>query len=189
MKPPVLLLIDYQKGFAFIAARVHRNNIEAEARALALLTFWREMGWPVIHVRHDSQEPQSPFRPGQIGNEPMVFAADLEGEAVVRKSVNSAFIGTDLAERLDTLGRPDVVVAGATTDHCVSTTVRMGANLGYAMTLIEDACFTFDREAPNGTVVPADMVHAAHVASLNGEFARVTTAAELMRELEARAEQ
>ena len=183
MKPPVLLLIDYQKGFDVIAARARRNNIEAEARAMALLLFWREKGWPVIHVRHDSQESQSPFRPGLIGNQPMSFAVEQEGEPVVRKSVNSAFIGTDLAQRLDALSRPTVVVAGATTDHCVSTTVRMGANLGYAMTLVEDACFTFDRATPNGDVIPAETMHAAHVASLSGEFARITTAAALISEL------
>ena len=180
---PVLLLIDFQKGFDIIAARTRRNNIEAEARAMALLTFWREKGWPVLHVRHDSVEPQSPLRPGFIGNQPMSFALEQEGEPVLRKSVNSAFIGTDLAERLDALGRPQVVVAGATTDHCVSTTIRMGANLGYDMILAEDACFTFDRESPSGTVVAADNVHEAHVASLAGEFARVTTSGTLIAEL------
>lgn len=183
MKPPVLLLIDYQKGFDQIAARTRRNNIEAEGRAMALLTFWRENGWPVIHVRHDSVEPESPFRPGTIGNQPMSFAIEEPGEPVIRKTVNSAFIGTDLAERLDAFGRPAVIVAGATTDHCVSTTVRMGANLGYATTLVEDACFTFDRAAPNGTILPADTVHASHIASLSGEFARVVTSAGLIAEL------
>ena len=186
MNPPVLLLIDYQKGFDQIAVRARRNNIEAEGRAMALLTFWREKGWPVLHVRHDSEEPQSPFRPGQIGNQPMSFAAEEAGEPVIRKTVNSAFIGTDLAERLDALDRPQVVVAGATTDHGVSTTVRMGADLGYAMTLVEDACFTFDREAPNGTVLPADMMHAVNIASLSGEFARVVTSAGLIAELKRR---
>ena len=83
MKPPVLLLIDYQKGFAQIAARTRRNNIEAEGRAMALLTFWREKRWPVLHVRHDSVEPGSPFRPGTIGNQPLDAAGDLN-QLVVR---------------------------------------------------------------------------------------------------------
>lgn len=183
MNPPVLLLVDFQKGFDIIASRTRRNNIEAEARAMALLTFWREKGWPVIHVRHDSIEPQSPFRPGFIGNQPMSFAAEEPGEPVVRKSVHSAFIGTDLAEHLDALGRPQIVVAGASTDHCVSTTVRMGADLDYRMTLAEDSCFTFDRATPDGGIVPAETVHAAHIASLSGEFARVSTSAALIAEL------
>lgn len=183
MSPPVLLLIDLQKGFDEIAARVHRNNLEAEGRVLSLLTFWRDRGWPVIHVRHDSVRATSPFRPGHIGNEPMTVALDEPGEPVLRKTVNCAFIGTDLGERLEGMGRPDVVVVGASTDHCVSTTVRSGDNRGFSMTLVEDACFTFDRETLDGTVIPADTVHAAHIASLAGEFARITTAAALIAEL------
>lgn len=183
MKPPVLLLIDLQKGFDEIAARIRRNNLEAETRVLSLITVWREKGWPVIHVRHDSTRPTSPFRPGQIGNDPMNIAVEQPGEPVLRKTVNCAFIGTDLPQHLEGLGRPDVIVAGASTDHCVSTTVRSGDNCGFSMTLVEDACFTFDRETPSGAVVPAETVHAAHIASLSGEFARIVTAAGLIAEL------
>jgi len=183
MSPPVLLLVDLQKGFHEIAARLPRNNLEAETRVLSLITLWREKGWPVIHVRHDSTLPASPFRPGHIGNEPMTIAEEQAGEPVLRKTVNCAFVGTDLGQRLEELGRPEVIVAGASTDHCVSTTVRSGNNRGFSMTLVEDACFTFDREAPDGTVVPANTVHAAHIASLSGEFARIVTAAALIAEL------
>lgn len=183
MKPPVLLLIDLQKGFNEIAARVPRNNLEAESRVLSLLTRWRDKGWPVIHVRHDSTRPTSPFRPGHIGNEPMTIAEEQPGEPVLRKTVNCAFLGTDLAQRLEAMGRPEVIVAGASTDHCVSTTVRSGNNRGFAMTLVEDACFTFDRTRPDGKIIPAETVHNVHVASLSGEFARIATAAGLIAEL------
>ncbi len=182
MRPPVLLLIDLQKGFDEIAARIRRNNLEAETRVLSLITLWREKHWPIIHVRHDSVHATSPFRPNHIGNEPMNIALEEPGEPVLRKTVNCAFIGTDLAQRLEEMGRPDVIVAGASTDHCVSTTVRSGNNRGFSMTLVEDACFTFDRQTPNGAVVPADTVHAAHIASLSGEFARIATAAEIVAE-------
>ena len=63
MRPPVLLLIDLQKGFDEIAARIRRNNLEAETRVLSLITLWREKHWPIIHVRHDSVHATSPFRP------------------------------------------------------------------------------------------------------------------------------
>ena len=94
--PPALLLIDFQKGFEVIAASRPRNNPEAESNVMRLLEAWREVGWPVLHVRHDSQEPGSPLTPGTFGNAPMSFAAERPGEPVVRKAVNSAFIGTDL---------------------------------------------------------------------------------------------
>lgn len=185
MTSPVLVLIDFQKGFDEIAVRVRRNNLEAESRALGLIEFWREKKWPIIHVRHDSVRSDSPFRPNYIGNQVMNFAAELPGEPVVRKTVNNGFVGTDLADRLRALGAPQVVVAGASTDHCVTTTVRGGSDLGFPMTLAADACFTFDRTLPNGTVIAAETIHDAHIASLEGEFARVASAAELMAEFEA----
>ena len=182
MNPPVLLLIDYQKGFDEIAVRVRRNNLEAEGRGLTLIEFWREKRWPIIHVRHDSTRSDSPFRPGVFGNQAMNFAAEQPGEPVVRKIVNNGFVGTDLADRLRALDAPQIVVAGASTDHCVTTTVRGGSDLGFPMTLAADACFTFDRPLPDGTVVPAETVHNAHIASLDGEFARIASAAEIVAE-------
>jgi nicotinamidase-related amidase len=59
MPRPVLLLIDFQNGFAAMTARIPRNNLGAEMRGL--LEFWRERRWSVIHVRHDSTEPESPL--------------------------------------------------------------------------------------------------------------------------------
>lgn len=181
--PPVLLLIDFQEAFREIAATLPRNEPGAEDRAALLLADWRERGLPVIHVRHDSVEPGSRFRPGADGHPFQPFARPLPGEAVVAKSVNSAFIGTDLQARLDALGQPPLVVCGATTDHCVSTTVRMAGNLGFAVTLAADACFTFDRVAPGGAVIPAAALHAAHLASLDGEFARVRTTESILSAL------
>lgn len=175
MTAPVLVLIDFQKAFEEIAAATPRNNPRAEANAARLLARWRADGRPVLHVRHDSAEPGSRFRPGAPGNAFMDFARPRDGEPVVAKTVNSALIGTDLAARLDALGRPPLVVCGATTDHCVSTTVRMAGNLGHAVTLAGDASFTFDRRAADGTPIAAATVHAVHLASLDGEFARVAT--------------
>src|SRR5258705_4987665 len=163
--PPVLLLVDFQRGFEEIVAKLPRNHLVAEAHAAKVIEFWREKGWRVIHVRHDSTRPHSVFRPGRPGNHEMDFAIALPGEPVVRKQVHSAFIGTDLADQLTALGKPPVIVAGATTDHCVSTTVRMGANLGFDMVLAGDASFTFARTGPDGRTIAADDVHAAHLAS------------------------
>lgn len=183
MVSPVLLLIDFQKGHDEIAARTRRNNIAAEQQAMRLLTFWREHALPVIHVRHNSTRRESVFRPDHPGNRVMDFAAEIAGEPVLRKTVSSAFGDTDLARRLEALGRPEVVVAGASTDHCVSTTIRAGANLGFRMVLAADACFTFERVAPGGRVITAEEVHEVNVASLAGEFARIVASQALLADL------
>jgi nicotinamidase-related amidase len=180
---PVLVLVDYQKGFHDAAFWGPRNNPLAEENAARLLAAWREHHLPVIHVRHASQLKGSPLGAGKSGHDFMTVAAPTGEEPVVAKSVNSAFIGTDLETRLNKLGRPPIVIAGVTTDHCVSTTVRMAANLGFGVVLAGDACFTFDREDPAGRSIPAESIHRACLASLHGEFADVRPTERIVADL------
>ncbi|MEB3029772.1 isochorismatase family protein, partial [Parvimonas micra] len=75
-----------------------------EANGRLLLAAWRRAGWPVILVRHDSVEPDSPLRPDHPGNRFKPGFGPEGDEPVIAKSVNSAFIGTDLEQRLRALG-------------------------------------------------------------------------------------
>lgn len=68
----------------------------------------------------------------------------LQNETTFEKTVNSAFIGTRLEEELKDKKIDSVVIVGLTTDHCISTSVGMSANLGFETTLVEDATATFD---------------------------------------------
>jgi len=92
---------------------------------------------------------------------------------VYDKSTNSAFIGTSLAEDLRALGIDTLVVAGLTTDHCVSSTARMAADLGFTVIVVSDACATHERLGHDGRMVAAEDMHRAALASLSGEFAAV----------------
>ncbi len=95
---------------------------------------------------------------------------------------DSAFIGTDLREVLTTNGG-GVICVGITTDHCVSTTVRMAANYGFATTIVSDATATFERIGPNGRHWSADEMHASALASLSEEFATVLSTDQVLAEL------
>jgi len=157
-----------------------RNNPGAEAVIAQLLEHWRSQGWPVIHVRHDSQDPRSPYRPGQAGNDFKPDAAPRPGEQVIVKRTNSAFIGTDLEPSLRAAGCPALVVAGVITNNSVEATVRMAGNLGFETWLVEDGCFTFGRQDWNGTWRSAEDVHALSLANLNGEYCTVVNSASLL---------
>src|SRR3546814_17365019 len=167
----VLLPIDIQRGFDD-PRWPRRWNPDFEANALALLGGWRAIGRPIIHVRHDSVEPGSSLAPGQPGNDFRAGFEPFAEEPVLSKSVNSAFIGTDLDLRLQRLGADTVVAFGISTDMCVSTTVRTGANLGWKMVLVADACDCFDLQNGGGGNIPGPPNPAAHVATLAYEFCK-----------------
>lgn len=168
----VLLPIDMQQAFDG-PDWPRRWNPDVDSNGLALLAAWRRSGRPIVHVRHDSISPGSSLAPGQPGNAFRPGFEPLDGEAVVSKSVNSAFIGTDLDLRLKRLGARHVVAFGISTDMCVSTTVRTGANLGWDMLLVPEACDCFDLPDGKGGTIPAERVHEVHVATLAFEFARL----------------
>ena len=174
-----LVVIDVQRGFDD-PSWGSRNNPECERNVVALLDHWRTADRPVVLVRHDSATTGSPLGVGSEGNG---FKPGVDGPAdvLVSKQVHSAFYGApDLHDWLTRRGIGSVAVCGITTDHCCETTARMAGDLGYETFFIADATHTFDRTLPDGTVVAADDVARATVASLHGEFATVVTTADAL---------
>ena len=182
----VLIPIDVQRGFDHPKWGA-RNNPAMEANGRAVLAAWRAAGLPLIHVRHDSIVAGSTLAPGQPGNGFRDGFEPLPGEALVTKSVNSAFIGTDLELRLRRLDADAVVLFGISTDMCVSTTTRMASNLGFRTVVVGDACACFDVTGPDGERIAADAVHRAHLATLHAEFAEVVPAATVLAAVAGRA--
>jgi nicotinamidase-related amidase len=177
-----LIVIDVQQAFED-PSWGQRNNPGAEANIGALLAAWRATGRPLFHIQHRSQRTASLFHPDAPGFPFKPQAAPLAGEPVLHKSVNSAFIGTDLEQRLRAAGIATVVICGLTTDHCVSTSTRMAGNLGFEALLASDAAATFERLGPDGRHYTAQQMHDTALASLHGEFATVVTTREVLEAL------
>ena len=178
---PALILIDLQQAIDH-PSWGQRNNPQAEANVTKLLAAWRQGQLPVFHVRHDSTEPESTYRPGQPGNDFKPEAQPRDGEPVIVKHTNSAFIGTDLEARLRALGHRRLAIAGVITNNSVEATVRMAGNLGFEVMLVEDAGFTFGRNDWHGRWRTADEVHALSLANLHGEYCTVVTTEQCLRE-------
>jgi nicotinamidase-related amidase len=178
-KASALIVIDVQKAFDN-PVWGQRNNPDAEQNVALLLSSWRATSRPIIHIQHRNEVPGGLFSPGEAGFECKPEALPAQDEAVLFKRVNSAFIGTDLEQRLHALGVRHVVVCGITTDHCVSTTTRMAANLDFATTIVSDATATFERTGPDGRHWTGAEMHDSALASLNGEFATVSSTQELI---------
>ena len=179
-----LVVIDVQHAFdEWEAAGQRRNNPQAVARIADLLAAFRAAGAPIFHIRHQGTRPGSAFFFDGTGYPVKEEAKERDGEPVIVKRVNSAFIGTDLENRLRAAGIGTLVICGATTNHCVETTTRMAGNLGFDARLVRDATWTFDRTGPDGDVHSAEAIHAMTLANLNGEFARIVTASEAIAAL------
>jgi nicotinamidase-related amidase len=179
MVAPALLIIDVQRAIDDPSWGDDRNNRGAEGNIARLLERWRGRGWPVVHVRHASREARSTYRKGQPGFEFKAEVTPSEGELVVEKQTNSAFIGTDLQDHLS--GITTLVIVGVITNNSVEATARMAGNLGFDTYIVSDATATFGRRDYDGRWRTAEEVHAMSLANLDGEYARIVTTEEVLQ--------
>ncbi|MFC6285477.1 cysteine hydrolase family protein [Nocardioides sp. GCM10027113] len=183
--PPAtaLVVVDVQEGFDD-PWWGRRDNPAADANIEALVDAFAASGRPLVYVRHESANPDSPLHPDQPGNRLKPYLARHAPALTVTKSVNSSFHGEpDLHAWLQGAGVTSVVVAGITTNHCCETTARVAGNLGYDTWFALDATHTFDRAAPDGTVMTAEELARATATNLHGEFATVAPTRQLLEML------
>lgn len=217
--PTALILIDNQSAFTDPQTVSHwgasRSNPHYEANLQSLLSTFRDAQassstpLEVIHVFHSSDSSSSPLHASHPagGIRPLEFAVPVAdgSEPVFWKNVNSSFIGTNLESYLREKAIRQIICAGLTTDHCVSTTVRMAANLGVVDRLLDDGPVRFRPDGSHENEVrvekgriflvsdatatfskgdfDAETVHQVSVASLDGEFADVIGTEEVVRAL------
>jgi len=180
MDIPTLIIIDMQKGMSTPAAGV-RNNPDAEQTIGQLLQSWRDRSAPVVHVRHISRTPGSPFWPGQSGVEFQSALAPLDTEHVVEKNVPDAFIHSGLERWLRVRNINSLVIVGVSTNNSVESTARTAGNLGFDVTVVSDACFAFAKADYEGNKRTAAEVHAMSLANLQGEYATIIDSEQLLR--------
>lgn len=182
-KNAALIIIDVQQGFDD-PSWGNRNNPDAEDNIAKILQKWRDTKRPIFHIKHNSTEPNSPLRLGQSGNDIKPELAPQNDEPVIEKAVNSAFIGTDLEQRLREANIQQLVIVGLTTNHCVSTTTRMAGNFGFETYLIADATATFDRIGHDGKTYSAQLIHDTALANLHEEFATILNTSDILNPTE-----
>ena len=177
-----LILIDIQNEYFKGGKReLNRPEIASENAARAL-EFFRSRGLPVFHVQHNNAESgAASFLPGSFGAEIHESVKPRLGETVVIKHYPSAFLKTGLSGELLSKGIRHLVVCGMMSHMCVDTTVRAAQDYGFSVTLLEDACTTRDL-AWGGEAIPAETVHNAFMAALDGMFAKVIKTDEFLAE-------
>ena len=183
-KNPALLLVDIQKAFLEKDyPGLIRNNENAEFICGKILKKWRTLDLPIIHVRHSSTNPESKLHKSRPGFEFNDYVTPLETEMVLTKEVNSAFIGTNLENILIKSHIDTLVIVGMTTNHCISTTVRMSGNLAFDTYLISDSTACYNTKGLNGEIIDCNTIYNSALASLQEEFATVIDSKELFDNL------
>lgn len=159
-----LLVIDIQDFYYPGGALPLAGPEAAGANAAKLLAAARAKGAFIVHVGHNAKAGRG-------------FHADvtpLPGEAVVMKDAINAFKGTDLQAKLQAAGVQRLVICGMQTHMCVEAASRAASDLGYEVLVVADACATRDLSYGD-TKVPAAQVHAATLATLSGNYAKIVT--------------
>lgn len=168
-----IILVDIQNDYFPGGANPLHEPEQAAGRARRVLQLFRRQGWPVCHVQHISARPgASVFLPDSRGAAIHEQVAPLAGEKVYVKHTPNAFHQTGLMEDLRALGVEHLVVCGMMSHMCIDTTVRAARDLGFSVTLLQDACTTKSLTW-EGAAIPARTVHNTIMASLNGSFAYV----------------
>lgn len=169
---PALLVIDMQEGLFRAAVRPFEHE-RLLANVQRLIAAARGANVPIFAARHTGPAG-SPIAPGSPATRILPeLQLDIARDHVFDKTRPSCFSGTALAGMLKALGTRDIVLCGMKTEYCIDTTCRVGAELGFAMTLVEDAHATVD-----SPLLPAHTIIEHHNATL-GAFARRARAAEI----------
>ena len=155
----------------------------------ALQDAFRAAGLEVIHVRIQALTRDGRDRswghkrlgllaaPGSKEAEFLPEVAPLDDEIVMDKTASGVFSATNLNYVLRNLGIRTLYVVGVYTNECVDTTARDACDLGYLVTVVEDACTTVTPE-----------LHDASLKTLRDRYARVVTTDEVLREIDRRVE-
>jgi len=169
-----LLVVDVQTG---VVAHAHERDAVV-ATIVTLVERARDADVPVVWVAHsDEALPE--------GSEPWQYVPELvreDAEPLVHKHHGDSFEGTDLEQVLAAAGVGRVVVAGASTDMCIRSTIHGAFTRGYDVTLVSDAHTTEDLSRwgappPEGVIAHTNLYWSEQTAP--GRSAAVTPAAEV----------
>jgi nicotinamidase-related amidase len=153
-----LLVVDVQNGTLSAKDRSSRPAFydAATSRVIPnirkLLAAFREARLEVIYtviaaltedgrdISLDYKLSRMGFAKGSREAQVLTEAAPARDEIVLAKTSSSVFNSTTLDYLLRNIGIEDVFVVGFLTDQCIDHAVKDGADRGYYMTCVHDAC-------------------------------------------------
>ncbi|WP_034048571.1 cysteine hydrolase family protein [Pseudomonas aeruginosa] len=181
MSKQAVVVVDLQNEYLPTGKLALVGVEQAVANAARIIGAARNHGDLVVHIRHEFVTPGVPFFvPGTEGVEIIEAVAPKDGEPVILKNYPNSFLKTDLQKVLADNGIQKLTVIGAMSHMCIDATTRAASDLGYEVTVVDDACATRDLEFRD-QVVPAAQVHATLMSALGFAYATILTTQEYLR--------
>lgn len=139
LKDAALVVIDAQNEY--VSGPIALPGVGPALGAIAdLLAQARAAGTPVLHLVH--RAPAGVFVEGTEGAEIAPQAAPKDGEPVFEKRLPNGFTNPSFQSTLQGLGRKNLILTGFMTHMCVDSTARAAVDLGYGVTIVENATAT-----------------------------------------------
>ncbi len=183
MTTSALILIDIQNDYFpdFAGCKMPLPTMNAAAaNAALLLAAARQSGTAIFHIQHVMASTAAPFfHPGTPGSEIHESVAPLEAENIVEKNRPNSFLRTKLEALLCDRSVDRLTLCGAMSQMCVDATARAAVDLGFSVTVAQDACAAAN-VTHDGVEVSADMVHASIMAPLAASYATVLPTSECL---------
>jgi len=156
------------------------NNPGAEENIVKLLGRWRRERLPIFHVQYISPREKSPFHKDAPGTGIKESVKPLPGEPLIVKHFESAFMKTDLEERLKKENLHTLIFVGFYTDQCMAATVKVANNLGFKVIVAADATAATGCQGYNGKFYKAEDIHQLALGSLQRDGISIIQSAELL---------
>ena len=134
-----LIVIDIQEGL------VKENPFDTKnfiINTKAIIQHFRDQNIEVIFMRHSEDDGLL-----AMGSDNWQVYHELkpqENEKIFNKYYNSIFKDTELKEYLNRKNITDLTFVGMQVEFCIDTSVKVGFEYGYKITIVEDAISTFD---------------------------------------------
>ena len=174
-----LIIIDVQEVLDD-PAQGKLNNPDAEKNIVKLLAKWRKNKLPLFLVQYISPRKASPFHRDAPGSKLRDSVKPEPGEVSITKHFESAFMKTDLEQRLRGAKLETLIFVGFYTDQCVASTVKVANNLGFKVVVVSDAAATAGCRGFNGKFYEGEDIHQLTLGSLRRDGIRIIKSKDLL---------
>src|SRR3990167_8720365 len=156
------------------------NSQEACAKTHEVINAFRAKKLPVIHVQHISTQPDAAYLlPCTKGADFYQTVQPVKGEVIIKKHYPNSFKDTQLLNHLIKNQINHLLICGMITHLAIDATVRAAHDLGFSVTVLEDACAAHQLEFHNN-IIPTQQVHQAFLAAFIPGYANVITTSDYL---------